>query len=305
MNERLEHELVDAGSGRRLDRFGAITVDRPAPGAALAQGDPAAWEAADYRFTRGGGWFAGPGLQSPPVSDPVTWTIGMGRLRVELKLSDSGQVGVFPEHAEVVPWLRRQVDVAERSFPAEGSRVRVLSLFAHTGLVTLALAAAGTEVTHVDASRPAVAQARRNADLSGLDEQPIRWIVDDVLGFVDREARRGRSYHGIVVDPPAYGHAGNRSWRLDAHLPQLLAAVGRVLEPTANFVLVTAHSTGIGPEDLGAMLRDADMRGSGGVETGRLGLTARSGVVLETGSYARSGVRRHGDAAVANRQDRR
>lgn len=300
--DHLDHELIDAGDGRRLDRFGTRLVDRPAPGATLPRLDPGAWGRADVRFTPGG-WFAGPGLHSPRIEGPDPWPITMGPLVFDLQLSPSGGVGVFPEHALGLPWVAAQaastsawlaatvkggVTVGADGAATAAEPVRILNLFAHTGLVTLALAADGAAVTHLDASRPAVAQARRNAVRSGLANRPIRWIVDDAITFTRREARRRRTYHGIVVDPPAYGHAGTHTWQLGDRLGELLEAIAQVLDPARGFVLLTAHSTGVGAEALRASLGAALARPARQVESGSLALTAKSGARLESGAFART-----------------
>ena len=168
----------------------------------------------------------------------------------------------------------------------------VLNLFAYTGGSTLAAALSGAAVTHVDASRSAVAWARRNAALSGLADAPIRWIVDDALAFVGREARRGRRYDGIVLDPPSYGHGPNgERWTIDQHLPTLLdACLSVAAEP--GFVLLTAHAEGMRPQDAEdalceAFIRAGRRRDAGRVEGGALELRAESGVSAPAGVYAR------------------
>jgi 23S rRNA (cytosine1962-C5)-methyltransferase len=156
----------------------------------------------------------------------------------------------------------------------------VLNLFAYTGLVTLALAAAGAAVAHVDAAKPAVEWARRNAKLNGLRDRPIRWLVDDVPAFVAREVRRGRRYDGVVLDPPTYGHGTSRKpWRLDRDLPPLLDAIDRLLAPD-GFLILTAHSGALDPFALGAFI-------GRGVEVGELAITATSGATLPLGAFAR------------------
>ena len=152
----------------------------------------------------------------------------------------------------MLPWLRDRVGERLADAPPP-----VLHLFAYTGLATLALAAAGAAVTHVDASRPTVTWARRNAERSGLADRPIRWIVDDALAFTNREVRRGRRYAGVVLDPPSYGHgpAGGGDWRIEDDLPRLLAAAAALLEPD-GFVLLTAHTPEFGPDRLAAVRPD-------------------------------------------------
>jgi 23S rRNA (cytosine1962-C5)-methyltransferase len=265
------YELIDAGDGRRLERFGSRVVDRPAPSVAIEPPGTGrdAWAAAELRFDRAEGW-------TGPNQEP--WTIVVEDLTLELRLTGAGQLGIFPEHVLAWPWLRDRL--VARPGP------EVLHLFAYTGATTLALAAAGARVTHVDASRPAVAWARRNAELSGLADRPVRWIVDDAIAFARREARRGRRYQGFVLDPPTYGHgpAGTR-WELEDALPDLLVACAAVADPDA-FVLLTAHATTIEPHDLAAALEIA-FGIPAELETGEVELEATSGVVMPLGVAAR------------------
>jgi 23S rRNA (cytosine1962-C5)-methyltransferase len=196
---------------------------------------------------------------------------------LELRPTAAGQVGLFPEHAGFWPWFH------DRLWDRPGAEI--LHLFAYTGATTLALAREGARVTHVDASRPSLAWARRNALLSGFADAAIRWIVDDAAAFLAREVRRGRRYHGVVLDPPTYGHgSGGRSWRLDAGLTGLLDGIARLVEP-GGFVLLTTHATGWGEERLVDALA-ATFRAEE-IAAGDLELLAASGAVLRLGSFAR------------------
>ena len=274
------YELLDAGDGRRLERFGARIVDRPAPSATGPRlGDFHAWRRADLRFEgAGAGWFGEPDAQEP-------WSISIEGLTLELRPTSSGGLGAYPEHAANLAWVAARV--RERA-EASSEPPQVLNLFAHTGLVTLAAARAGAAVAHVDASKGAVDWARRNAALSGLDAAPVRWLVDDALGLVGREARRGRRYDGIVLDPPSFGRAGRRQWKLADELPALLAACGDLVADDA-FVLLTAHTTGLDGFELQAALQDA-LGGGRPFTVARLALEAASGAHLELGwSVRRSG----------------
>lgn len=264
-----DYELLDCGDGRRLERFGARVVDRPAPGATdRRRASPDEWRSADLQFERDEGW-SGTG-RSP-------WAVAVDGLTVELRPSAGGQVGLYPEHAQTWPWLRDAV--------VDRPEATVLNLFAATGATTLALVRSGARVTHVDAARAAVAWARRNAELSGLADRPVRWIVDDALAFTRREARRGRRFDVVVLDPPTYGHAetGGR-WELGRSLGELLDAAAPVAAEDAA-ILLTAHTTGLRPDDLAAELTDA--LGPGRISTEVLAIRARSGAVLSLGVAAR------------------
>jgi len=269
------YELVDAGDGRRLERFGEIIVDRPAPMADEPQHDPAAWARADLRFRRYAGW------ENVADSEPGPWLVHDGDLTFELRPTETGQVGIFPEQAPNWAWVRGAV-------AGETPPTSVLNLFGYTGAATLSAAAAGASVTHVDGSRPTVAWARRNAELSGLAAAPIRWIVDDVEAFVARELRRDRRYDAVILDPPSYGHGrGGRTWRLEDRLSDLLEACAAATNGDPAFALLTAHTPGFGPDRLGEELTRAFGRGPADVETGDLELHAANGAHLRLGAFAR------------------
>jgi 23S rRNA (cytosine1962-C5)-methyltransferase len=277
-----DYELIDAGGGARLERFGAHVTDRPHGGAYGERRAPERWEDADLRFDRKGGW-------SGPAADAARdgWTAEIGGLDLELRPTEAGQVGCFPEHAAMLPWLRERAELRRSTAPADAPAVRVLHLFAYTGLVTLAMAAAGATVAHVDAAKPAVAWARRNAATNGLAEAPIRWLVDDARAFAARERRRGNRYDGIVLDPPTYGHgASGRAWRLESDLDPLLDDCRALLSPD-GFVLLTAHTEHLGDDALAARLGRALRRPPSGIEAGDLRLEAASGASLGLGAYAR------------------
>jgi 23S rRNA (cytosine1962-C5)-methyltransferase len=278
------YRLVDAGDGRRLEAFGKRLVDRPAPTASAAKLDPPSWTGADLRFQRESGWEGRPAALEP-------WTVRLevgvararaNRLRLELRPTASGQVGLFPEHLANASWLEEQVRLADRPSPT------VLNLFAYTGLATLALAAAGATVVHVDAARTAIGWARRNARHSGLGDRPIRWIVDEAAAFVAREGRRGRRYDGFVLDPPSWGHAPDGgAWRFDDRLAALLDGCAAIAEPGGAFCLLSAHTAGVEPGALGVALGAAFGGARSRVEVGPLAMLAESGARLVLGGYAR------------------
>jgi 23S rRNA (cytosine1962-C5)-methyltransferase len=265
------YALLDAGDGRRLERFGPRTLDRPAPGAGGSRRALPRWPEADLTFQTYRGWT---GRADPAAA----WEVAIAGLVMECRATASGGVGLYPEHATNLEWLARQV--AART-AVLGRPPAILNLFAHTGLVSLAAARAGASVAHVDAARAGVAWARRNADRNDLAGRPIRWLVDDAAGFVEREVRRGRRYDGVVLDPPSFGHAGGRRWELREDLPALLRACATVAADDA-FVLLTAHTTGIAGEELGAIVEAAFGRPAE-AHVRRLELAAESGARLDLG----------------------
>lgn len=283
MGRDLTYELVDVGGGARLERFGDRLVDRPHPSAFGERADPGRWREADLRFDRDRGW-TGPAAGAGP------WSIELDGVSMELRPTEAGQVGLFPEHLAMIPWLRGQVAARLTTEATTGEAPAVLNLFAYTALTTLAVASAGASVTHVDSSRPTVAWARQNTERSGLADWPIRWIVDDALGFTERERRRGRRYAGIVLDPPSYGHGtAGLAWRLEDDLDRLLAATATVLEP-GGFVLLTAHTPGFDGDRLAASIARAFRGGAAAarsIERGVLAVKTTDGRALELGAFAR------------------
>jgi 23S rRNA (cytosine1962-C5)-methyltransferase len=231
-----EYELVDSGTGKKLERFGEYVLVRPEPQAKWAATLPARrWEAADGEYVKARSGERGEWKLRKPT--PERWAMRRGNLRFWVQPAPSGHVGVFPDQACHWDWIAEVTRRAARP-------VKVLSLFGHTGLATLTAAAAGAEVTHVDASRKAVAWARENQSLSGLSDRPIRWIVEDALTFVRREARRGNQYDGMVFDPPKFGRGPDgEMWKLEESLPKLLGACGKVLSASPVFVLLNIYTT--------------------------------------------------------------
>jgi 23S rRNA (cytosine1962-C5)-methyltransferase len=246
-----QYALLDFGGGRRLERFGQVLLDRPCPAAeGVAKGDPGLWEQADARFVRTEGKL---GEWASERDLPERWTIRHGPVTLELKRTEFGHLGVFPEQAANWDWLarRRVRETHQPSLSSDLPPPRVLNLFAYTGGSTLAAAGAGAEVVHVDAARNVVAWARRNAELSGLADAPIRWVAEDAMKFVKRELRRGNSYDAAILDPPSYGH-GRRGevWRLSKHLPQLLRMLAEVTVGRRGWLLLTCHTPKFSPERL-------------------------------------------------------
>ncbi len=277
-----QYELLDFGDGRKLERFGQLVLDRPAPAACDAVREHTQfWNRADARYTRQD---AARGRWALRADLPASWQVRHGPLVLELRRTPSGAVGMFPEQAANWDWIDRQVRRGQAGDP-----FRVLNLFAYTGGSTLAAAAAGATVVHVDAARPAVNWARRNASLSQLAQAPIRWIVDDARKYVERELRRGRQYQGVILDPPTYGHGARAEpWRLESDLHGLLAACGRLTCQSRAFILLTCHTPACGPAEVAAMLADALFGCSpGGVDARPLVIRTRDGRSLPSGVVAR------------------
>lgn len=278
-----QYELLDFGQGRKLERWGGLLLDRPAPAADAPRGrGDDVWRRADAVFGRqpglDGDWTVRGAL-------PEHWLVSHAALRLELRPTPLGQVGVFPEQAANWDWIQQQV---EQFVEQRAARPELLNLFAYTGASTLAAAVAGAGVVHVDAARTAVAWARRNARHSGLDATPIRWIVEDAVRFVRRELRRGRAYDGVVLDPPSYGHGPQgQAWKLEEQLPSLLSDCGHLVRERAGFLLLTCHTPGYGPRRLEQCLRAALPDQPGRCEVGELELETSDGRILGSGSYAR------------------
>ncbi|TWT88826.1 Ribosomal RNA large subunit methyltransferase I [Pseudobythopirellula maris] len=291
-----DYELIDFGAnprgeGRRLERFGSVVVDRPCPAASgTKKAAPDAWgdavarydgaRAADGKWTpKGAAWAEGQACRVP---------VG-GGFALGVTPTPAGQVGMFPEQFENWRWIANRVARA-------GKPLRVLNLFAYTGGSTLAAASAAAaeakhpvEVTHVDASKPSVAIARRNAELNGLADAPIRWIVEDALKYARREARRGNGYDAVILDPPSYGHGPKgEEWRVERDLPELLGLCGELCGRAPAFLLATCHSPGVGPAELSAYLADGVFGScSQPAASGALWLKSRDGRKLESGVVAR------------------
>lgn len=237
--EWTEYELVDSGAGKKLERFGEVVLARPE---AQATWEPALprqrWEAADGEFVKRGTGAAGPAREwKLREAVPSRWVMQRRDLKFWVEPAPSGHVGIFPDQACHWDWIAEMLKRA--AYPA-----RVLSLFGHTGLATLTAAEAGAEVAHVDAARKAIARARENQSLSGLSERPIHWVVEDALTFVRREARRGRTYDAIVLDPPRFGRGPDGEiWKLEESLPELLGACAKVLSAPPLFILLNVYAT--------------------------------------------------------------
>ncbi len=281
MLQTRQYQLLDFGEGRRLERFRDFVVDRPCPAIeGMAKAKPSLWRTAETRFERddsGKGRWLGSHLPGDP------WTVSHGPATFELKLTPLGQVGIFPEQADNWSWVFERVGAAAQA----GATLRVLNLFAYTGGSTLAAAAAGAEVVHVDAAKNIVAWARRNAWRSGLDQCPIRWLVEDASKFVRRECKRGSRYDAVILDPPSYGHGcRGEVWQLPKHLPDMLHACAELTGGRPHFLLLTCHTPGYDPERLAELIRNA-FGTTGSLTVEPLTIAMASGRQLPAGAAVR------------------
>ncbi len=279
------YELLDFGQGRKLERFGEWSLDRPSPAATgdYTLGDDR-WRGAHARFTRspsGGGAERERGKWHWSEDCQSTWMIEHPPFRLQLQPTPAGQVGLFPEQAENWDWL------AER-MRASDEPLTILNLFGYTGGSTLACAARGARVVHVDAARPMHAWARGNAQLSDLSQAPIRWIVEDARRFVRRELDRGRQYHGVILDPPTYGHGPTgRPWKISEDLLPLLRDCAQLTAAHRALILLTCHTPGLGPDELTQALGEAFAIPRGQVDARELRLHTADGRSLDAGVVAR------------------
>ena len=273
--------LIDTSDGERLERWGDVTLIRPDPQIIWkCSGEAPEWRTAHAKYNRsssgGGSWDYRRKL-------PESWQIKYGELTFMVKPTGFKHTGLFPEQAVNWDFFREKIEKA-------GRPIRVLNLFAYTGGATLACAAAGASVCHVDASKGMVAWARENQQLSGLGEKPIRWIVDDCQKFVEREIRRGSLYDGVIMDPPSYGRGpGGEVWKLEDNLWDFVSLCSGVLSDDALFVLINSYTTGLAPSVL-SYITDSifTARRGGSSRAEELGLpVTQSGLVLPCGASCR------------------
>ncbi len=275
-----DYELLDSGNGAKLERFGNLTLARPCAQAVWTPQHPALWKRADATFDReeGNRWHGRNRL-------PKEWTINVDGTTFRLSGTDFGHLGIFPEQRAQWKWIKETIRTAK----AEKRDIRVLNLFAYSGGSTLASAHGGAEVCHVDASKGMVQWARGNAELNGLAQHPIRWIVDDVHKFMNRELRRGRKYDGIILDPPTYGRGGNgETYKIERDLTETLRLCRALLSEKPLFLLLSAHTPGHTPIVLNNILTQA-LRGLGGTfSAGEMCLSgAPETFQLPSGAYVR------------------
>ncbi len=270
-----DYSLIDSGDGRKLERFGTILVDRPEPQALWKPMLGAArWNQAHAVFSGEGEDEAGKWRVQGAV--PETWPIGLKGVTLLGRLSAFRHLGLFPEQLPHWEWMLEAITAFKPS--PETPRARVLNLFAYTGAASLLAAKAGAEVTHVDASKKAIAWARENQAASKLGDAPIRWMLDDARKFVAREVRRGRLYDVILVDPPKFGRGpGGEVWDLFQHLPPLLDDCIKLLAKDRARLVLTAYAIRASALSIGQLLAALLAERRGTIETGELVIREESG----------------------------
>lgn len=281
-----DYRLLDSGNGRKLERFGRVTVDRPEPQALWRPHlDAKAWAKADATFSGEDDEEAGKWRRGADV--PETWALRLHEVTLLGRLSAFRHLGLFPEQLPHWDWMRGIISDVRAVEPT--ARPRVLNLFAYTGAASLLAAAAGAEVTHVDASKKAIAWAKENQVASKLSDAPIRWMLDDARKFTAREVRRGKTYHVILVDPPKFGRGpGGEVWDLFEHLPPLLANCVALLAAERSAIVLTAYAIRASALSIGQLMQEAIGGRRGHHDCGELAIREEGGrYAVPTSLYAR------------------
>ena len=278
-SEWKDYEVLDTGDGEKLERWRDIILRRPDPQAIWPKQKSEIWTRADAHYHRsqkgGGEWEFFKKL-------PDRWSVRYGTLEFYVRPTGFKHTGLFPEQAVTWDWMAGLIRKSNRP-------IKVLNMFGYTGGATLACAAAGAKVTHVDAAKGMVQWAGENRKLAKIDETRVRWIVDDAVKFVEREARRGNTYEGILMDPPSYGRGpGGEVWKLENELYSLVSACEKVLARDALFMLINSYTTGLQPAVLNNMLTMTVARTrSGKVVADEIVLPVTAGGVLPCGASGR------------------
>ena len=273
------YRLLDSGAGRKWESFGPYSFIRPEP-QALWQPRRTDWQAAG-EFIPGSDEDGGGRWQFAQALPDEGWELAWNEVRFTARPTPFRHLQFFPDMAPVWDWMRDQLvgmDAAE-----------TMNLFGYTGLGTLALSQAG-KVTHVDASKKSVAQARENAALSGMSDRPIRWLTDDAAKFTAREVRRGRRYDGIILDPPKFGRGPDGEvWRLEEHLPGLIADCAKLLDADSRFLFLTVYAVRMSSLAIAGLLQEALAHLPGRIEHGDLAVReeGEGGRLLPTAIFAR------------------
>ncbi len=280
-----DYEVLDCGDGEKLERWGDVILRRPDPQTIWPKRQPDLWGKADAWYHRSA---AGGGEWEFFRKLPERWELRYGELAFYVRPTGFKHTGLFPEQAVNWDWMsglvRQRLQKAEH-----GQEVRVLNLFAYTGGATMACAAAGATVCHVDAAKGMVQWARENRSLCGVPEDRTRWILDDALKFVQREIRRESFYDGILMDPPSYGRGpGGEVWKLEAELYGLVSACAGALSAKPLFFLINSYTTGLAASVLDNMIGlTVTPRFGGSSRADEVGLPVTAGGTLPCGASGR------------------
>jgi len=272
-----DYGLIDSGGGRKLERYGRYRFIRPEPQAMWAPAQ-AEWDA-DGEFIPGSDEEGGGRWQFARPVPREGWDLKWEDVTFRAQCTPFRHLAFFPDMAPQWAWMRERL----------GDGTEALNLFGYTGVGTLAMAAAGARMVHVDASRKSVEAGKANAALSGMGERPIRWLVEDAAKFVGREVRRGRRYDGIILDPPKFGRGpGGELWRLEEGLPGLVADCGRLLDADSRFLVLTVYAVRMSALAIGELLNQALGHLGGRMECGDMAVREEArGLLLPTAIFAR------------------
>lgn len=274
-----DYTCIASGDGEKLEKWGNYILRRPDPQIIWPKTDKNLWDNWDgfyHRSNKGGGYW------EFKKKLPDSWTIKYKNLKFKVSLTNFKHTGIFPEQATNWDFVANQIKNSGRK------DFRVLNLFAYTGCATISASAAGaSEVVHVDSSKGMIEWAKENRDLSGIHDNYIRYIIDDVMKFLAREKRRGRTYHGIIMDPPSYGRGPNGEvWKLEDNLGELLKKAKDVLDDDYSFLLINSYTTGISPTSLNNIL--SLIFNGDNIVTGEIGLPVKeNNLVLPCGIYGK------------------
>jgi len=273
-----EYELLDSGKRKKLERFGSYIISRSEPKAwwATRLGDKE-WKRVVADYDEMQGW-------TLYKAAPSEWRVRFDKLVFLLKFTENSKhVGVFPEQSPHWEWIRQKTKLVSRR------PLTLLNLFGYTGTASLVAAGAGFSVTHVDASRSALSWAKKNQELSRLGNAPIRWILDDALAFVKREARRGHTYDAILLDPPSFGRGPQKEiWKSEKSVMDLLSTCREVLSDNPLFIVVTMYALDASPFSIRNILSDMMEGKEGNIEVGELVLCqSHADVVLPRSLFGR------------------
>ena len=278
-NNWKDYEIIDMANGEKLERWGGITLIRPDPQIIWKEKSfPSKWKSANARYARsktgGGNW-------EYKTRIPDKWSIKYKNLVFNIKPMGFKHTGLFPEQAVNWDWMINKIQEEKRD-------IKVLNLFAYTGGATIACLSAGASVCHVDSSKGMVQWAKENVISSKLQDRPVRYIIDDVVKFVEREIRRGNTYDAIIMDPPSYGRgAKGEVWQFEENISDLVNLCTKVLSDNPLFFLINSYTTGISPEVLSNILK-INVKYKGKISAGEIGLPMQnSNLVLPCGIYGR------------------